>query len=471
VKKFVSVLLLGLLLFLAACSAGNPTPTVAPSEPVLELIKDDTVIALTMEELKALPSVEGLGGIMSSTGKITPPENYKGVLVTTLLEQLGGLSEDRSVEVIAEDGYSITFSPAQILEGNYITYDVSSGDEIETIGKLQTIIAYERNGEPLDADSEGQLRLVVIGESPLQVVDGHWSVKWVKQIKLKEAVEDWTVEFIGAISEPMDRATFESGAAPDCHMASWTDEEGHVWSGIPLYYLIGRVDDEVKHGDDAYRDDLAKAGYTIDVVATDGYTVTLDSFTVMRNDNIIIANLVDGQPLSGDDFPLRLVGSDLTKKQMIGGIAQVVINFEQEGEGAATEAPTEETPAGETPAVIGPADASVTFTGLVDAEKTLSMEDLEALGVVNTTVEHPKKGSMEVTGVPFSKLLAEVTIKPEATTVAFLASDGFSVDVPLADLEACEQCLLGWDEEMLRTYMPGFESSFWAKDLVRIEFK
>jgi len=121
VKKFVSVLLLGLLLFLAACSTSSPTET--PSEPVLELIKDDTVIALTMEELKALPSVEGLGGIMSSTGKITPPEKYKGVLVTTLLEQLGGLSEDRSVEVIAEDGYSITFSTAQIIEGNYITYD------------------------------------------------------------------------------------------------------------------------------------------------------------------------------------------------------------------------------------------------------------------------------------------------------------------------------------------------------------
>jgi len=55
--------------------------------------------------------------------------------------------------------------------------------------------------------------------------------------------------------------------------------------------------------------------------------------------------------------------------------------------------------------------------------------------------------------------------------VAFLASDGFSVDVPLADLKACEHCLLGWDEEMLRTYMPGFESTYWAKDLVTIEFK
>ena len=78
---------------------------------------------------------------------------------------------------------------------------------------------------------------------------------------------------------------------------------------------------------------------------------------------------------------------------------------------------------------------------------------------------------MEVTGVPFSKVLAEVAIKPEATTVTFLASDGFSVDVPLADLQACAQCLLGWDEEMLRTYMPGFESTYWAKDLVTIEFK
>lgn len=70
-----------------------------------------------------------------------------------------------------------------------------------------------------------------------------------------------------------------------------------------------------------------------------------------------------------------------------------------------------------------------------------------------------------------SDILALLTIKPEAKTVSFIAGDGWSVDLPLADLQACESCLLGWDEEMLRTYMPGFDSNFWAKDLVAIEFK
>jgi len=135
---------------------------------------------------------------------------------------------------------------------------------------------------------------------------------------------------------------------------------------------------------------------------------------------------------------------------------------------------TAETPTAEAQAVVGPADAKVTLTGLVEAEKTLTMNDLVAMGPVVTTVEHPKKGSMEVTGIPFSKILASVSIKPEAKTVTFVASDGFSVDVPLADLQACESCLLGWDEEMLRTYMPGFESSFWPKTWprsIQINFK
>ncbi|MGV8049512.1 MAG: hypothetical protein AB2L21_04020 [Anaerolineaceae bacterium] len=477
-KKLSYILMLGVIVFMSGCSTPVEEATVvAPGETtgevpvtVLELVNDDTSVYLTMDQLKALPSVEGLGGIMSSTGKITAPATYKGVLVTTLLDEMGGMSEDRSVEVLAEDGYSITYSANQLINGEYITYDVSSGDEIDTIGTLQTIIAYEREGEPLNAESEGQLRLVVIGDSPLQVVDGHWSVKFVNKINLKQAVEDWTVDFIGAIDEPMDRATFESGAAEGCHMATWTDDEGKEWTGIPLFYLLGRVDDEVKHGDDAYRDDLAKAGYTIDVVSADGYTVTLDSFPVMRNDNIIVAYLVDGKPISGEDFPLRLVGADLTKKEMVGGIAKIVINFPTAATEGATVEPTD-VATSEAPAVAGPADATLTIKGLVDAEKTLTMADLSSMKVQNISVEHPKKGAMDVTGVLMTDVLALVTIDPAATTVSLIAGDGFSADIPLADLLACKNCLAGWDEEMLRSYMPGLDSNFWVKDLAIIEIK
>ena len=481
-KKLFVVLIMGVIVSLTGCStAVQEAPvevqtevpaevqTEVPAVPVtvLELVKGDEVMYFTMDQLKSLPAVEGLAGIMSSTGKITAPAQHKGVLLTTLLDEVGGMTDEHSVEVVASDGYSITYSPNQIRNGEYITYDVSSGDEMETIGSLQTIIAYEREGKPLSPEMEGELRLVVIGESPLQVVDGHWSVKFVNKIVLKEAVEDWVVNFKGAIEEPMDRATFESGAADGCHLRAWTDADGHVWEGIPLYYLIGRVDDEIKHGDDAFRDDLAKNGYTIDLISADGYTVTLDSYTVMRNDDIIVAYLVDGEPLVEDNFPLRLVGPELSKKQMVGGITSVVINFE--GAPAAAEPTTQA--AGEAPAIIGPADATLTLKGLVEIEKVFSMEDLLKLEIVNTSVEHPKKGAMDVTGVKFAEILSLVNLKADAKTATFIAGDGWSIDVPLADLQACENCLVGWDEEMLRTYMPGFDSNFWAKDLVSIEFK
>jgi len=112
----------------------------------------------------------------------------------------------------------------------------------------------KREGQALSFESESPLRLVMISETPSQVVDEYMSVKGITQLKLKyfdiiRERDGWTVDLIGAVSEPMSIATFESGAAPGCHMASWTDDKGHVWSGIPLYYLIGRVDDDKKHGE------------------------------------------------------------------------------------------------------------------------------------------------------------------------------------------------------------------------------
>lgn len=486
-KGFVFVLLTGVIISLGGCvapavQAPVEVPTVVATsvtleevpQTVLELVKDDTSTYFTLDQLKAMPAVEGLGGIMSSTGKITAPAPYKGVLLSDLLDTVGGMTEEHSVEILAEDGYSITFSPGQINNGEYITYDVSSGDEMEKIGTLQTILAYERDGQPLNPDMEGTLRLVIIGESPLQVVDGHWSIKYVNKVILKRAIEDWVVDFVGAIDEPMDRATFESGAADDCHKRVWVDGDGKEWEGIPLYYLIGRVDDEVKHGDDAYRDDLAKAGYTIDLVSADGYTVTLDSYTVMRDDDIILAYLVDGEPLSGDDFPLRLVGPDLTKKQMVGGIVKVQLNFEAADEKVTEEAAEEsatEAPVSEEPAIVGPQNASFVIKGLADGEKALTMQDLLAMAVVNLNITHPKGDQIDVTGVLMKDLLGVLTIPEGATTVSLIASDGYSSEVPLAEVMACETCLVGWDDKILRTYMPGFESSSWVKDLAVIEIK
>ncbi len=167
---------------------------------------------------------------------------------------------------------------------------------------------------------------MVVSATGGQVTDGHWSIKWVTKLAIKPASEAWSLSLEGARSEILDRATFESGASPKCHGVTWKDGRGRVWSGIPLWLLVGRVDDGLKHGARAFSDSLAAAGYPVDVVAGDGATVTFDSSRLERNDELIVACLLDSAPLPGKSFPLRLAGPGLKDEERIGGIARIVLH-------------------------------------------------------------------------------------------------------------------------------------------------
>jgi DMSO/TMAO reductase YedYZ molybdopterin-dependent catalytic subunit len=121
----------------------------------------------------------------------------------------------------------------------------------------------------------------------------------------------------------MDRGTFETGAAPGCHGTNWVDPDGQTWTGIPLWLLAGRVDDDNVHEDDAFNDDLAGAGYEVTVTAADGYSVSFDSAAIARNEDILVAYLLNDEPLPEKHWPLRLVGAGLDKSQWVGGIATI----------------------------------------------------------------------------------------------------------------------------------------------------
>jgi hypothetical protein len=87
-------------------------------------------------------------------------------------------------------------------------------------------------------------------------------------------------------------------------------------------------------------------------------------------------------------------------------------------------------------------EADLTLTGLVDAAQAWTWDDLEALEVVKLTVEHPKKGAMEVEGVRLNALLDLAGVKPEARTLVITASDDFFAEVDLAAVRACVDCLI-----------------------------
>lgn len=478
-KKIFFIFILFVLLFsLAACAPVAPAPAeteaaaetteppveeteapVAVGESILEIDGNDKTLNFSIEELQAMPVTEGYAGLLSSAGNITPPTLHKGISLKDLVEQLGGMSETMGLYVEAVDGYGITFSYDQVMAGEFITYDPSNGTEISVEGRLTAIVAYERDGELLDPVQDGQLRLVIVSPEPDNLVDGHWMVKWVNHIELRDTGANWFLHLEGATTEEMDRATFESGSSAHCHLEVWTDENGDEWSGIPLWYLLGRVDDAIRHESRAFDEDLAEAGYTITITAADGYSIELDSKDASFNDDWIVASHVNGEPIADKNYPLRLVGKGLEKGQMIGAIESIVLGVE----------PVKET-VQETQAPVTDMTGDLVVFGNVDFTMPFMYAELQDMDVVTISAKHPKKDeTREYEGVLLKTLLDMVKPKADAGTLKFVAGDGYSVELPLADVLACPDCMLSFgDDETLTSVMPGMESSAWVKDVVQI---
>ena len=132
---------------------------------------------------------------------------------------------------------------------------------------------------------------------------------------------------------------------------------------------------------------------------------------------------------------------------------------------APTAVPPTEAPA----APAEPVGATLTVTGLVKTELTLSTSDPAGLEVVKLTAEHPKNGPSEYEGVRLNAVLDKAALADGAGAIVITASDDFSAEVALADAQACADCLVGIAEGKFNMVMPGLSSKTWVKDVVKIE--
>jgi DMSO/TMAO reductase YedYZ molybdopterin-dependent catalytic subunit len=286
----------------------------APSEADLTLIGNETR-AYTLDEIKAMPSYTAGGGFKKSTGTVVGPHNYTGINITYLTDLVGGIASSESVKLTASDGYSMTYTYEQVM-GEIATYE-------GTTGPMTMVLAYEEDGSPIPDEYGGPLRIAFTGpDSP--ITDGHFWVKYITTIEILGSVEEWNLTLTGAITDIPDRSTFESCVG--CHRASWTDGNSQKWSGIPLWLLVGVVDDA--HNETAkhyFNDTVADMGYNVTVIAADTYNKTFNSTFVKRNNELILANEMNGTALPEKYFPLKLVGQDLAKSEMVGNVVEIRI--------------------------------------------------------------------------------------------------------------------------------------------------
>jgi DMSO/TMAO reductase YedYZ molybdopterin-dependent catalytic subunit len=449
------------ILAVSACG-GQPSTEPAITEPtgtVLSVVGPNGGHTLNLAQLKALPATEGLGGIKSSTGKITLPESFKGVAIKDLVAYLGvSLDPSMGVVITAEDGYSMTFSYDQVKNGTFIAYDPALGNEISSPDPLTAIIAYEHNGQPLNSTEEGILRLMVVSATNNQVVDGHWSVKWVNKVEVKSIGENWTLDLQGSISASVTRDSYQSCGSPGCHGTSWEEENGQTWVGVPLWLLIGEVDDEDSHTENAYNHSIAEAGYLIDLYGSSGDMVSLNSQSMDENNELIVAFMVNDGELPEQFYPLRLVGAGLENSQMIGKITRIVANI-----------PPSPTP---TVAAVVENPGVLAISGLVNTELSLTDADLRAMGL-STINAVGKDGPQDFHGVLLNQILDQAGLKDEASKLVFTASDDYTAEVALTDVRECPKALLAFMETpgIYMIVLPDQTTSTWVKNVISIEVK
>ncbi len=120
----------------------------------------------------------------------------------------------------------------------------------------------------------------------------------------------------------------------------------------------------------------------------------------------------------------------------------------------------------------GAEEAALTVSGKVSEEAAWTEKELRGLGTQETDYTDKDGETTTYTGVSVNALLKAAGLQAGATTIEFVADDGYSAEVPLADLQACTQCIVAFEDDGgLRMVMPGFSGKAQVKGVIEINVK
>jgi hypothetical protein len=141
-----------------------------------------TELVLNSTDIGSLSSYRAFGGYKNQLGNIRGLGNYTGVPLTTLCTLVGGINTSQCLRVTASDDYSMVLSNAQV-NGDFVTYDPATGNEVQHNESLTPILAYYKNDANLSSDDGGPLRLAIVGPEGLATGSTYW-VKWIIRLEI-----------------------------------------------------------------------------------------------------------------------------------------------------------------------------------------------------------------------------------------------------------------------------------------------
>jgi DMSO/TMAO reductase YedYZ molybdopterin-dependent catalytic subunit len=329
-----------------------------------------------------------------------------------------------TVRVSAADGFNATFNSSVVAHNDGY------------------IVAYKKNGTLL-SDTNAPLKLV--GPSTTSGKERVGNISFIRLEGLPDQFPDgdWQLNLNGTISDMIPQPEFEYWAAH--HSVTYTDANDCVWTGIPLWRLMGWVDDRIPHGSNGFNDAAATAGYKVIVKGGDGYAKEFTSQQIGKNDSFIVANTLNGSALPTDGshplYPLRLVGAGVAGGNRVGNIVEIqltdfatpveiptlhIVKYGSDGTTVINETTIDYTSMESNLDVIGDGTTVYKFEGLtMNASNLWDPEETYPGGF---------KVSNAVKGSRVRDLVELVGGMGSGTTVTFVASDGFETTLPYSSI-------------------------------------
>lgn len=257
---------------------------------------------------------------------------------------------------------------------------------------------------------------------------------------------DWELSVGGVVDNPLTLTYDELAQMPQTELndilmeKSVGEDTTGSWSGVALDKLL------VDAG--------AGAEYAgIVAIAADGYAIEIPKAEM---EGAIVALQENGEWIAEadpDHGPIRLVCPHTPANRWAFQLQEIQVAESIQAGGI-------------------PADAAFKITGSVESEIGWAEDKLRSFDTIEAEATNKAGETQTYTGVRLTDLLGKAAPQAGATTLVLIADDGYSAEVALAEVQACDDCILSFrNQGGFRAVLPGFPGSVQVKGIVEIQVK
>ena len=117
-----------------------------------------------------------------------------------------------------------------------------------------------------------------------------------------------------------------------------------------------------------------------------------------------------------------------------------------------------------------PENAALKITDQVDNEVGWTEEEIRAMDTIEAESTNKSGETSTYTGVPIKTLVEMAGPKSDATTLVYVADDGFTAEVALSDVQTCDDCIVSFrNQGGFSIVMPGFPGNVQVKGVIEIQ--